>query len=55
MKNIFFGSTLTDLNLCGAHGTPAWKTDPQYYKMAAAPDLTKNIATVNITGSQSGN
>jgi hypothetical protein len=53
VKDIFFGNSNTDLNLCGANGTVADQTagaNTQFYKMAAEPDLSSNNATINITG-----
>lgn len=58
VKDIFFGNSMTDLNLCGANGTVAQQaigTNPQFYTLAAEPDLTKNVVQINITGSQSTN
>lgn len=39
IRNIFFGNSMTDLNLCSNNGTANGVA--QYYKMAAVPDLTK--------------
>jgi hypothetical protein len=56
VKNIYFGNSKTDLNLCGSVGfingtTPA----PSFYTVAAAPDLTKNTVTVDLKGNIAGN
>jgi hypothetical protein len=39
VRNIFFGNSMTDLNLCSNNGTA--NGTAQFYKMAAVPDLTK--------------
>jgi hypothetical protein len=39
IRNIFFGNSMTDLNLCSNNGTA--NGTAQFYKMAAVPDLTK--------------
>lgn len=58
VKNIFFGNSMTDLNLCGPNGTAASTAagvEPQFYTIEKEPVLTSNNLTINLTGSVVGN
>jgi hypothetical protein len=57
VKNIYFGNSMTDLNLCGANGTDGTDSAAmaQFYTIAAVPILTGNNATINITGNHASN
>jgi len=41
--------------MCGSNGNPVTKITPQFYTVAAAPDLTKNTATIKLIGNTVGN
>jgi hypothetical protein len=54
VKNIYFGNSDTDLNLCGSVGLAADKSAP-FYTVAAAPDLTKNTVSMDLKGNLANN
>lgn len=54
IKNIYYGNSTTDLNLCGSVGLATGKPSP-FYKAGAAPDLTKNTVSIPLTGNIPGN
>ena len=54
VANIFYGNSMTDLNLCGANGTAAG-TVAQYYTVASEPILTSNNVSINLIGNSAGN
>ena len=55
VKNIYYGNSKKDLNLCGAMVSNGTHVPPQYYKVANVPDLTKASIEFNITAAVAGN